>query len=214
MPLPFPPRGHMSIDQTVFVYVAWDETRDAILTRLWDQGLSASQIAKTMGGTTRNAVIGRARRIKLAYRNPHRAGLAPWDLGKDDKVTTQTVFRKPVHKLKKTVSAVRKLLETLPTEPLPASDTAEATVSFNGLENHHCRAITVEHLPFDANAKIYCGERKIVGSSYCETHLRRFMTVPDPSAPKKFWSVERGKLASVIKAEATKHQNAKEFSEA
>lgn len=206
----------MSIDQTIFAYAAWDETRDATLARLWDQGLSASQIAKQMGGTTRNAVIGRARRIKLAYRNPHRAGLAPWDLGKDDRTaSTHTVFRKPVHKPdKKTVSPVRKLLETLPTEPLPKQDTAEATVSFNGLEDHHCRAITVEHLPFNADAKIYCGERQIVGASYCETHLRRFMTVPDPSAPKKFWSVERGKLASIIKSEAAKHQTAKEFSEA
>ena len=202
----------MSIDQTVFVYAAWDTTRDATLTRLWNQGLSASQIAKEMGGTTRNAVIGRARRIKLSYRNPHRVGISPWSMGQDDRVVRKApIFRQPTPK--KTVSSVRKLLETLPTEPLPKQDTAEATVSFNGLEDHHCRAITVEHLPFNADAKIYCGERKIAGASYCETHLRRFMTVPDPSAPKKFWSVERGKLASIIKSESLKHQNAKEFAE-
>jgi GcrA cell cycle regulator len=200
------------VDQPVFFYIAWDAVRDATLARLWAQGLSASQIAKEMGGTTRNAVIGRARRTKLAYRNPHRVGISPWSMSQDDRATKpKPVYRAP--KPAKTVSAVRKLLETLPTEPLPARDTAEATVSFNDLENHHCCAITAEHLPFNANAKIYCGERKVLGVSYCETHARRFMTVPDPSAPKKFWSVERGKLASIIKSESLKHQNAKEFSE-
>ncbi|HRK63637.1 MAG TPA: GcrA family cell cycle regulator, partial [Terricaulis sp.] len=37
----------------------WTEERVATLRKLWAEGLSASQIAKQLGGVTRNAVIGK-----------------------------------------------------------------------------------------------------------------------------------------------------------
>ena len=46
----------------------WDETREAKLKELWEKGHTASQIAEALGGTTRNAVIGKAHRLKLAGR--------------------------------------------------------------------------------------------------------------------------------------------------
>ena len=46
----------------------WDETREAKLKELWEKGHTASQIAELLGGTTRNAVIGKAHRLKLAGR--------------------------------------------------------------------------------------------------------------------------------------------------
>ena len=46
----------------------WDETREAKLKELWEKGHTASQIAEILGGTTRNAVIGKAHRLKLAGR--------------------------------------------------------------------------------------------------------------------------------------------------
>ena len=36
----------------------WTEARVDQLKRLWDEGLSASQIASRLGDVTRNAVIG------------------------------------------------------------------------------------------------------------------------------------------------------------
>jgi GcrA cell cycle regulator len=46
----------------------WTEERVEILKRLWTEGLSASQIAKQLGGVTRNAVIGKVHRLGLAGR--------------------------------------------------------------------------------------------------------------------------------------------------
>lgn len=38
--------------------MAWTESRVATVEKLWADGLSAAEIAKQLGGTTRNAVIG------------------------------------------------------------------------------------------------------------------------------------------------------------
>ncbi len=46
----------------------WTETRVGQLKRLWEDGLSASQIASQLGDVTRNAVIGKAHRLGLSSR--------------------------------------------------------------------------------------------------------------------------------------------------
>jgi GcrA cell cycle regulator len=46
----------------------WTDDREAVLKRLWKDGYSASQIAKKMGGCTRNAVIGKVSRLGLSSR--------------------------------------------------------------------------------------------------------------------------------------------------
>ena len=46
----------------------WTDDRVATLTKLWADGLSASQIAKQLGGVTRNAVIGKVHRLGLSGR--------------------------------------------------------------------------------------------------------------------------------------------------
>ena len=48
--------------------MGWTEERVAILKKLWLEGLSASQIAKQLGGVTRNAVIGKVHRLGLSGR--------------------------------------------------------------------------------------------------------------------------------------------------
>ncbi|MEM7728210.1 MAG: GcrA family cell cycle regulator [Pseudomonadota bacterium] len=47
---------------------SWTEDRVATLSKLWADGLSASQIAKQLGGVTRNAVIGKVHRLGLSGR--------------------------------------------------------------------------------------------------------------------------------------------------
>jgi GcrA cell cycle regulator len=49
--------------------MVWTEERIEQLCTLWAQGLSASKIASIMGGITRNAVIGKVHRLKLAARD-------------------------------------------------------------------------------------------------------------------------------------------------
>ncbi len=48
--------------------MAWTEDRVAILSKLWAEGLSASQVAAQLGGVTRNAVIGKVHRLGLSGR--------------------------------------------------------------------------------------------------------------------------------------------------
>ena len=47
---------------------SWSEPRVTTLRSLWLDGLSASQIAKQLGGVTRNAVIGKVHRLGLSGR--------------------------------------------------------------------------------------------------------------------------------------------------
>ena len=48
--------------------LSWTDERVEALKKLWADGLSASQIAAKLGGVSRNAVIGKVHRLKLAPR--------------------------------------------------------------------------------------------------------------------------------------------------
>ena len=48
--------------------MGWTDERVELLKKLWADGLSASQIAKQLGGVTRNAVIGKVHRLGLSGR--------------------------------------------------------------------------------------------------------------------------------------------------
>jgi len=48
--------------------MGWTDERVDVLKKLWLEGLSASQIAKQLGGVTRNAVIGKVHRLGLSGR--------------------------------------------------------------------------------------------------------------------------------------------------
>jgi GcrA cell cycle regulator len=49
--------------------MSWTDERVETLKRMWNEGQSASQIAKELGGVTRNAVIGKVHRLGLSNRN-------------------------------------------------------------------------------------------------------------------------------------------------
>jgi len=48
--------------------MSWTDERVETLRRMWAEGQSASQIAKELGGVTRNAVIGKVHRLGLSNR--------------------------------------------------------------------------------------------------------------------------------------------------
>lgn len=49
--------------------MSWTDERVETLKKMWGEGQSASQIAKALGGVTRNAVIGKVHRLGLSNRN-------------------------------------------------------------------------------------------------------------------------------------------------
>ncbi len=53
--------------------MSWTDERVETLKKMWGEGQSASQIAKELGGVTRNAVIGKVHRLGLS----NRVGAAP-----------------------------------------------------------------------------------------------------------------------------------------
>ena len=55
--------------------MSWTDERIDTLRKLWENGLTASQIADELGGVSRNAVIGKAHRLGLKSRpSPVKAG--------------------------------------------------------------------------------------------------------------------------------------------
>ncbi len=48
--------------------MSWTDERVELLKNMWGEGRSASQIAKELGGVTRNAVIGKVHRLGLSNR--------------------------------------------------------------------------------------------------------------------------------------------------
>jgi GcrA cell cycle regulator len=68
--------------------MSWTDDRVALLRKMWGEGKTAAEIARELGGVTRNAVIGKAHRLRLSNRispiqqnskkasRPMRAGVA------------------------------------------------------------------------------------------------------------------------------------------
>lgn len=57
--------------------MTWTDDRVERLKKLWESGLSASQIAAELGSVTRNAVIGKVHRLGLSGRAKSPASTAP-----------------------------------------------------------------------------------------------------------------------------------------
>jgi GcrA cell cycle regulator len=62
--------------------MSWTDERVEKLKELWGDGMSASQIAKILGGVTRNAVIGKVHRLGLSNRGAAPGGQAAPDEAK------------------------------------------------------------------------------------------------------------------------------------
>ncbi|MBF9046170.1 GcrA cell cycle regulator [Rhodobacterales bacterium LSUCC0031] len=56
--------------------MSWTDERVELLKKMWGEGQSASQIAKELGGVTRNAVIGKVHRLGLSNRTGAASGPA------------------------------------------------------------------------------------------------------------------------------------------
>ncbi|AZL60083.1 GcrA cell cycle regulator [Tabrizicola piscis] len=88
--------------------MSWTDERVETLKRMWGEGQSASQIAKELGGVTRNAVIGKVHRLGLS----NRVG------GKDEEEDTSASAPAPV-------AATASRPEPAPPRPEPAAPRAE-----------------------------------------------------------------------------------------
>ena len=91
--------------------MSWTDERVETLKKMWNEGQSASQIAKELGGVTRNAVIGKVHRLGLSNRN---GGAAP---------ASKTATEKAAPKAKKAEApkpAEKPAAAEAPPRPIPA----------------------------------------------------------------------------------------------
>jgi len=152
--------------------MAWTDDRVAILTKLWAEGLSASQIAKQLGDVTRNAVIGKVHRLGLSGRaKPSRpttrraATKTPRRASKPAAPrTTMRATSKPVIRAKPAPIRVEKPLPA-PVEAKPLPDGNFATILT--IRDHMCKWPIGDPASDDFR---FCGRKARDGGPYCEAH--------------------------------------------
>jgi len=131
--------------------MGWTDERVEQLKALWTEGLSASQIARVLGGVTRNAVIGKVHRLGLAGRaGPARAE------------RPRSVSHKSVVRL---ASPEPEIIEQ---DPVTLEDGSYATVLT--INDRMCRWPIGD--PAES-AFHFCGRKPKLGSPYCEAHARK-----------------------------------------
>jgi GcrA cell cycle regulator len=102
--------------------MSWTDERVETLKRMWADGQSASQIAKELGGVTRNAVIGKVHRLGLSNRV---TGAGHGDEAEDEAVDAAVVAaRKP-----ETARAAAPAAETVAARGEPAARAPEPRVA-------------------------------------------------------------------------------------
>ena len=149
--------------------MAWTEDRVEVLTKLWADGLSASQIAKQLGGVTRNAVIGKVHRLGLSGRaKPSR----PATRRASKPAKPRTTAAKPRARAKPRVPSIPKIKSATVSTPLPAP--VEAKPLPNGefatiltIRDHMCKWPIGD--PGDSGFR-FCGRRAKEGEPYCDAH--------------------------------------------
>ena len=133
----------------------WTDANVATLKSHWASGLSASKIAAAIGGVTRNAVIGKASRLKL----PGRITTQQMAIPRRQKRIKPLSFKKP----KPDAPTAEEILATsLPPDQSPCA------VTLMQLAAHTCR------WPIDSPSgqMMYCGAKPTEDSPYCRRHDR------------------------------------------
>lgn len=137
----------------------WNEERIATLEKLWREGLSASQVARQLGGVSRSAVIGKVHRLGISGREtPQR----PRPLG-------ARVPSAPKMRIALTAAntSIRPAQSMPPRRPAPICFVGGPTATLVTLEAHSCRWPYGD--PGDDGFG-FCGRERGDGA-YCEGHV-------------------------------------------
>ena len=135
--------------------MSWTEERELRLKELWKKGYTASQIAEMLGGgTTRNAVIGKAHRLKLAARAASKQSKS---LKKQDAASG-------LNKREGYISRKSRFKSLL----LDKNFEVENPKKLEELSDKNCRW-PIGH-PDEENF-YFCGRNPVEGFSYCKLHV-------------------------------------------
>ena len=162
--------------------MSWTDERVETLKKMWAEGQSASQIAKELGGVTRNAVIGKVHRLGLS----NRAGSsAPAPEKKPAKAAPKKPApAKPAEKVVEVTVTPRKPIvpagQPLPPQPSANEISPEALATVREVEKGAKRISLMELTERTCKWPIgdpatddfwFCGLAVQQGKPYCEAHV-------------------------------------------
>ncbi|HBQ36437.1 MAG TPA: GcrA cell cycle regulator [Rhodobacteraceae bacterium] len=169
--------------------MAWTDDRVATLTKMWGEGQSASQIAKELGGVTRNAVIGKVHRLGLSNRA---TGGAKTGAKAKPAAKPATARAKPAAKAAATPASIapktplppRKAIipagQPLPPQPSANEISPEALATVREVEKGAKKISLMELTERTCKWPIgdpateefwFCGLTSEPGKPYCEAHV-------------------------------------------
>lgn len=130
--------------------MSWTDERVEKLKKLWSDGLSASQIARTLGEVTRNAVIGKVHRLGLSGR-----------------ATTSRIDRPRAHQMRRPPRPRLIVPEAIPVEEarLPNGDYATVMTVREGMCKWPIGDPSSDEFHF-------CGNQSGSSTPYCTAHSR------------------------------------------
>ena len=166
--------------------MGWTEERVELLKKLWMEGLSASQIAASLGeGVTRNAVIGKVHRLKLSGRakpasstprvrnNPRPARRVSSSSGRSSFSSSRP---RSINAAPMLGATALKVSEEYEAEAYQATQVEELEIpveqrlSLLQLNEHTCKWPIGDPLSPDF---YFCGQSSNEAQPYCEFHSRR-----------------------------------------
>ncbi len=137
--------------------MSWTDDRVDILKKLWGEGRTAAEIAKELGGVTRNAVIGKAHRLKLSNR------VSPIQQNNKKPVT-----RAVDHKAEKSAVSVAPVSRA-PTSIIEQPSADIKKINMIDLNGRQCRWPYGDPREKDFG---FCGCESMAGLPYCEEHAK------------------------------------------
>lgn len=177
--------------------MSWTDERVELLKKMWGEGQSASQIAKELGGVTRNAVIGKVHRLGLSNRAGAGASAKAGGAAKAKAAPKPKAEAKPKAKpaakpaaeaaepapAKPAVPARRAIIpagQPLPPQPSANEISAEALAKKNEVEKKAKKISVMELTEKTCKWPIgdpateefwFCGLPSQPGKPYCEAHV-------------------------------------------
>jgi GcrA cell cycle regulator len=153
----------------------WTDDRVELLKKLWNDGLSASQIAGELGQVTRNAVIGKVHRLGLSGRAKAPSSSAP-RVRKPPRATPSAPPRPSMPASRSNLAFKPRpapdLMPAVDLAPLPEIDNVVPMgerCTIMELKEYSCRWPIGE--PGTEEFR-YCGARSGTGIPYCGYHAR------------------------------------------
>jgi GcrA cell cycle regulator len=173
--------------------MSWTDDRVEILKKMWGEGQSASQIAKELGGVTRNAVIGKVHRLGLSNRattgtaaKPDakpKAEIKPKPAPKPEKPEKPEMRTEAAAPPKSNLPARRQIIpagQPLPPQPSANEISPEALAKVNEVEKKAKKIGLMELTERTCKWPVgdpatedfwFCGLPVKQGKPYCEAHV-------------------------------------------